>query len=406
MFALQNAAFGFTFGAYLLEIEEHFGWNKFTISMAFAVSQLLGGLLAPGQGWMIDRFGPRGVLRFGVVLFGLAFMLLSVIEDLWLFYVAVLALGVGSSLSGYLTLHTAVTVWFHKKRALALGISTTGLGLGGLLATIAAWSLVTHGWRATALGSGIVVLAIGLPLCQLLFTRPRDYGLRPDGAPASTGGPAPAQVSLDEAPSFTVREAMRDRSFWLVSAGHGMALVSVFAIIVHLVPHLVQDRGWSSTEAQAMFIPLTATSVVGQLMGGYLGDRYSKTNISALCMLGHSGALLMLAFGEGALVTPAVALQGLAWGTRGPLMTAIRADFFGIRNYATIMGYSLVVVMVGTLIGPSFAGAMSDHFGDYSAAFAIVGAATGVSGIFFLLARKPPLPPRLRALSGSADEER
>ena len=87
-------------------------------------------------------------------------------------------------------------------------------------------------------------------------------------------------------------------------------------------------------------------------------------------------------------------------------MTAIRADYFGTRHYGTIMGSSLAFVMIGTLIGPSFAGAMNDHYGDYIAAFWIIGIVTAVSAIFFLLARKPPLPPRLRALPGSAGEER
>ena len=71
---------------------------------------------------------------------------------------------------------------------------------------------------------------------------------------------------------------------------------------------------------------------------------------------------------------------------------AIRADFYGMRNFGTIMGYSTAIIMVGPLIGPALAGGLNDYFGGYTEAFALLGIMTAVSTLFFLLARKPPLP--------------
>ncbi len=394
MFALQSATFGFVFGAYLLEVEDEFGWSKFAISTAYSVAQVSAGLAGPLQGWLIDRYGPRAVARWGIVLFGASFMLLSTVNNLWLFYTAVLALSIGSNLSGFLTINTSIANWFREKRALAMGVGSTGLGVGGALAPLITWSLVTQGWRPTAFASGVAILVIGLPLVQLLRKTPEEYGLLPDGASNARAVGAP-ETPIDQ--SFTVGEALRDRSFWLLSLGHGMALVSVFAIIVHFVPHLVDGNGWGTTSAQAMFALLTTASVVGQIGGGFLGDRFSKTRIAAYCMIGHFIALMILATATSGLAIAAAAIiHGLSWGIRGPLMMAVRADFFGTRHFGTIMGYSLAVVMVGTLVGPSFAGAMSDTFGDYRAAFLILGTATGISSVFFVFARKPSLPPRVQ----------
>ena len=408
MFGVQSATFGFTFGAYLLQLEDDFGWNKFAISTAFSVSHLAGGLMGPGQGWLIDRFGPRAVMRAGVVIFSGAFMLLSAVNDLWMFYVVLLLLSAGSNLAGFLTLNVAIANWFVNRRALAMGFASTGLGIGGALAPVAAWSLITFGWRPTAFGSGIVILLVGLPLAQVLRRRPEDHGLLPDGKlspPDDAASILEVRRSADAA-DFTVGEAVRDRSFWLVSVGHGMALITVFSVIVHFVPHLVENRQWSTTSAQGMFAVLTTASVVGQVIGGILGDRYSKTRISAVCMLGHFAALMMLAFGGGLFVAPAAIIHGLSWGIRGPLMMAIRADYYGRRHFATIMGYSLAIVMVGPLIGPSFAGAMNDRFDNYTAAFAILGTLTGLSAVFFLLARRPPLPQRVIRAWARAVEQR
>jgi MFS family permease len=403
MFALQNATWGATFGAYLLEVQDEFGWSKAAISSAFSVSFVLSGLIAPGQGWLIDRFSPRFVMRIGALMLGAAFILLSTIDSLWLFWVAVLLIGLGTNLGGFMTMNSAVVAWFVRKRARALGFSSVGLGIGGLIAPTITWSLVTNGWRPTALVTGIVIMVVALPLSALLRRRPADYGLLPDGITQEEADALPDRVPTNVTTvDFTVGEALRDRSFWFVSAGHGMALLSVFVVMVHLVPHLVEGRGWSETSAQWMFGVVSVSSILGQVGGGFLGDRFSKTKISAVCMVGHFTALMMLAFGGGLLIVPAAMIHGLAWGTRGPLMMAIRADFYGMRNFGTIMGYSTMIIMIGPLIGPWFGGAMNDQFGTYKEAFAIIGIATGVSSAFFLLARKPPLP---RQAAANSSEE-
>ena len=406
MHSLQMATFGFVFGQYLLQVERTFGWTRFAIAGAFSAAQLAAGLLSPAQGLLLDRFGPRAVGRVGVVVLGAGFMALSAAGSYWAFLAAVVVMAGASGAAGFLTLNVALANWFHRKRALAMGLSSVGLGLGGVLAPIVAWSLVTYGWRPTAFGSGVAVILIGLPLVQLLRTRPEDYGLLPDGAAEAVelaGLPAPEPRGPGAVVEFTVGEALRDRSFWLVSVGHGVALMAVFGLMVHLVPHLVDGLGWSETSAQAMFTLMTVTSIAGQVGGGFLGDRYSKTRISGLCMLGHAISLGVFAFGTtGAWIGVAAVIQGLAWGARGPLMMAIRADYYGRRRYGTIMGYSMVVVMMGPLVGPAFAGGMSDAFGDYQAAFVILGVLAGAGSVLFFLARRPPLPRRLRAQAESA----
>ena len=98
----------------------------------------------------------------------------------------------------------------------------------------------------------------------------------------------------------------------------------------------------------------------------------------------------------------AALLHGLAWGTRGPLMMAIRADFYGRRHFGQIAGYSNILVMLGPLIGPSLAGWMFDQYGDYTGAFLAVAVVVALGALLFLGSRKPPLPRRLRtAAQGS-----
>lgn len=379
---------------YLLQWQNTFGWSRFAISSTFSLSQLVNGLLGPIQGWLTDRFGTRLLMNGGTILFGIALIGLGTINNLWTLFLFVLLVGIGANASGFLTMNASLANWFLRRRALAMGLGTTGMGLGGTLAPIVAWGIVTYGWRSVAMASGVVVIILGLPLAQLFRHRPEDYGYNPDGDESVTGVDAANVDSFDRStlPDFSVAQALRDRNFWLVSFGHALALLAVISIMVHLVPHLVKDIGWSETSAQFLFTVITVTSVLGQIMGGYLGDLYSKSKVAAFCMLGHSSAMVLLALTRsGPLIFLAALLHGLSWGMRGPLMMAIRADFYGRTNFATIAGFSTAIVMAGPLVGPAFAGAMSDYFGDYKVAFLIVGLLTGLGSIFFLAARNPRL---------------
>ena len=91
------------FGAYVLLIEDEFGWSKAALAGAFALARLESGLLGPLQGWMIDRFGPRVIMRWGLVIFGLGMIALSQIASIWDFYIVVFAIALGSSLGGFLS---------------------------------------------------------------------------------------------------------------------------------------------------------------------------------------------------------------------------------------------------------------------------------------------------------------
>lgn len=396
---LSGAAFSFTFGQYLLKIEDEFGWSNFAISGTYSASLFLAGVLSPLHGWLLDHLSPRSLMMAGIAVFGVGFALLSFTETFAFFFIVIMLMSVGSNLSGWLTLTTVTTRWFRRKRSFALGISSTGIGLAGILSPIIAWSLDTHGWQATAMGSALAVLAIGIPLSYVLRGYPEDYGMRPDGdaePPPPAAGAAPARPPDEE--DFTAAEAMRDRSFWFVSLGHGIALIAVFVVLVHLPKHMVEGLGWSATSAQNVVALVTVMAIVGQIGGGYLGDRYNKTRMAALCMLAHAAAMLLLALtSNGALAVGAAVLHGLAWGTRGPLMMSIRADYYGRRHFGQIAGYSNVMVMLGPLAGPTFAGRMEDAFGDYSGAFLAMGLFVGVSSLLFFAARKPPAPRRIRA---------
>lgn len=394
---LQAGLMQQAYGAYVSVLRADFGWSATALAFGYSLQPVQSGLLGPVQGWMIDRWGPRPVMRAGMLLFGGAFLAFSQIDSLLTFYIVFVVMAIGSSLSGFMTITTTLVQWFERRRATAMSISQTGMSVGGMLVPLVAWSLSTIGWRETAFISGLIVLVVGLPLTQIIRPDPEAYGLLPDGvAPRDEPSDTPASGEtppIGRRVNFTPRQALRTRAFWFISCGHSMALLVVSAVLVHLILHLETERGFSLSQAAAVVSVLTLTTAIGQLGGGYLGDRFPKRTIAALAMFGHSAGLLALAWGGSFIwVVLFILLHGTAWGMRGPLMQAMRADYFGRRHFGTIMGYSSLVIMVGMVTGPLVAGYMADRFGNYQYGFTILAALAALGSIFFVFAT-PPAPP-------------
>jgi MFS family permease len=135
---------------------------------------------------------------------------------------------------------------------------------------------------------------------------------------------------------------------------------------------------------------LTLAQIVGVLLGGMLGDRFEKRMISAGCMLCHAVGLLLLTYANGAVMLTAFAIiHGTAWGMRGPMMQAMRADYFGSKSIGMILGISSMVIVLGQVGGPMLAAILADYTGNYRLGFTVLAALVGSGSLFFLLAKKP-----------------
>ncbi len=393
--ALLNQAFG----AYVAILSEERGWSKTALSGAAALQSVESAILGPALGWLMDRFGPQNLIRLGMVVFALGFMALSQIDSINGFYVCAVLLAVGASLGGYFPLSVALIQWFERYRARAIAVMSMGMALGGLAVPLIVWSMHAFGWRATAFGSGILALVIGLPLATVIRRRPQDHGETIDGLPAAPPAamapPAPGTSArpsgADQASGeFTVRQALRTRAFWLLALGHAFALLVVTSVNVHGITHMKEGLGYTMQQASLVIMVLTLGQVAGVLVSALVGDRFEKRYLAALCMLGHSVGLLLLTYAtQPAEVIAFALIHGMAWGLRGPFMQAIRADYFGRNAIGMILGLSAVVVALGQIAGPMVAGVLADLTGNYRLGFTVLALVAGSGSVLFMMAKKP-----------------
>jgi sugar phosphate permease len=387
-----------SFGAYVVLLHDNEGWSKTALSFAYSLQQITSGVLAPAQGWLIDRLGPRSMMRVGVVCFGCAFIGFSQVQSLPLFYVSVIGLAFGAQMSGFFPVTVAIVNWFERRRARALSTMSIGFGLGGVLVPLVAYSLETFGWRTTAFASGILVMVAGLPLSQIMRHRPEDYGEVIDGKREAEKRAANEKASglrtvSEPGRDFTLGEAMRTTSFWFISFGHGSALLIVSAVTVHAASYLKEDLGYSLGAASLVITLMTITQVLGMVVGGAIGDRVDKRIIAFGCMGMHAAALMLVAYAQAVPMVMAFAvLHGAAWGIRGPLMQAIRAEYFGPTNFGMILGVSSLIFTIGNFVGPLVAGILADSTGGYREGFTVLTVLSGAGSLFFLLSKKPVRP--------------
>jgi MFS family permease len=397
---LQAGLMQQAFGAYVAVLSAERGWSKTSLSAAAALQSVETAIIGPVLGWLIDRLGAPRLIRWGVWIFGLGLIALGCVQTLPQFFGAVAIIALGTSLCGYFPLNIAVIHWFERKRARALSAMGLGLALGGVFVPVVAASMVAFGWRATAIGSGVLMIALGWPLSRVFLRSPAEIGQTVDGlpapVPASRGAAGACAASVGEGPpEFTAREALRTRAFWLLSVGHGFALLVVTAVNVHAITHMKESLGYSVAQASLVITLMTVAQVGGVLVGMSVGDRWNKRMIAAGCMLMHALGLLALTYATGPAMLGAFAvLHGVAWGLRGPFMQAIRADYFGRRSIGMIMGLSAVIIAVGQIGGPMVAGGFADLTGDYRTGFTLLALLAAAGSVAFVTATPPARPSR------------
>ena len=193
--ALTSGAVWGSVGVWLKTLELHFGWTRTQLAGAFALAQLESSIIGPVAGYYIDRLGPRRMVLVGLTVVGAGFIILSRTPNLVVFYLAFAVFMIGASTGTWLPMTTVLNRWFNRKKGTAIAISVEGNYVGGLLLVPAlAWAVSPDhiGWRTTAVGLGILFMALAVPVSRIMRERPEEYGLLPDGdSPVQpSGGPA------------------------------------------------------------------------------------------------------------------------------------------------------------------------------------------------------------------------
>lgn len=356
---------------------------------------------------MVDKFGPRFLVRVGWTMTALGFLLMYYINSFWLFIVSYsLLLSLGMNAGLYVPLQTSVAKWFNEKRGLALGFLTAGAALGGsILVPVVAWLITDYGWRFAVIVLAIVAFILGWGLSFLLKPHgPEHYGLKMDGKKEAPTKEASSPATVHGTPvndrgegvweGLSLKEAMKTQAFWLLVIACSFSHTATTAIVVHEIP-FIEDMGVSKVLAAAALGMMTLMSTPGRLVGGWLADRWNLKYLYAIASVAQAvGLFIFSRVTSMSWVWAFVAIYGLSYGLRIPLEPAMRASYFGRKAFGSIMGYLNAFAVIGSFAGPYFAGWIFDTTGSYVIAFLTFAAMMVVTSIVVLFIKSPARSPQ------------
>ncbi len=380
----------FGLSAYFPSFEREFGWSRTAIAGAFSMARVESGLLGPAEGYMTDRLGPRRVMYLGIVISALGFLGMSLVNTLPMLYVTiVVGIVLGSSIGFYIPVSVVVATLYRARRSLAFGIFRMGPGLSGLMVPLVGLMIVWWGWRAASVASAVIIVVMGWPLARAIggaYERGGDLAEPPVSTPGRGAAAAPPRPEV----SLTLKEALRTRSFWFLAAVMGLRQMVTEGVSVHLVILLV-DRGWRQEVAASLLGTSALIGVPSRLAFGWMGDFIDKRRL----MIGLLSALTVSVLIMGMTTSSAWFMAGLVvysfcYGGLASLQEAIRADYFGIRHFAQIQGYSRMFVTAGSVMGPIGAGFFYDLTQSYTVPLMIFAASAFSSTVLMFFTLPPP----------------
>ena len=391
-FARQGPAVA-TLSVFVTPLIHDFGWSRTALSGAVSLGGILAAIVSPAIGPFLDRAGSRLVLCYAVLTTGVALLLLSLTQSLWMFYLLFCFARMNWASPFELGIYGAVNNWFVRRRTSATSIATLAQ-MAGLVSMplIAQFAMLRSSWREAWVAIGILTLLAGfLPTWLLLIRRPEDLGLHPDGlaqAPARSGAVTSSTGPAPEA-DFSRSQAIRTPAFWLLLLYTVMVYPIQAGISLHQAPHLI-ERGIAPGVAAAIVSTFSAMSALATLACGFLPRRLPiryPLALTGACFV--VSPLLMKTISSPGEAYLAAGLFGFGVGGILTLLPIAWADYFGRSHFGAIRSVALSAQVMAQAVGPLISGVLRDFTGSYQLSLSLFAALGALSVAAALVSRRP-----------------
>lgn len=354
--------FIYSFSFMIQPLQHAFGWNREQIARAFSLAAISVAIFSPFIGKLFDRFDPRRLIAAFMAAFGCGLVALSFLTShLLQLYATAVFVGIAGTGTYQLGYARIVTGWFERRLGAALSIVVAGSAVGSFIVPPLVQSLISAwGWRHTYQALALLPLAIGAPL-TLLFARaaPRPR----TSAHSSVVAPHPSPAGL------SWKQALAQRSFWLLALGVCALSLSENGALAHLAPMLSQ-HGLPLRQVAFTASILGASSLLGRFLMGWLLDFLHGSWIAVGSLLAAGLGMLLLGHARTfAATAPAAFIAGLGGGCELDLIPYMLRRYFGLRSFSTLYGLIYSAFAVAGAAAPLILGHAWDVTGSYTRVF-------------------------------------
>lgn len=351
-------------GLFIQPIESEFGWSRTQITSGMTIIAFMGFLFSPLMGMLVDRWGARRIGLFGVIFYCGATAMLSLAGPsiwswwaLW-FLVSVTVLGMKPTVWS-----AAVSSHFELNRGLAIAIAFCGTGVGSTIVPLLTNSMINEfGWRGAYMGLGLIFFIAAVPILFFFFFDARQSNEKKSRKETDPTPSAPVVLN-----GWSVRQGLRSRQFYQLAISALLITAVIVGFVVHIVPLLTESGIPRNTVVKIVSL-IGIMSIIGRLTVGFLFDHFPGPPIGMVSVgLPMVAAILLLLF-PGSMVFSIIAVMflGLSVGGEYDAIIYLSTKYFGLRNYGSLFGMVVSLLVAGVGLGPIMAGFFYDISGDYN----------------------------------------
>lgn len=364
----------YSFGIFFKPMLKEFGFSRAVLSGAYSINMLIQAIACIFIGKLSDKYGPRLVVTICGTLIGISYLLMSQAQTVWHIYAlfgVVASIGIAGM---WVPLLSTIARWFVSRRGLMCGIAAAGIGIGVIfLPPLTSFFITDFGWRTAYIIIGAIMLVIIISCAQLLKGDPAQIGKSPLGM---------SEQHEKSNPSFTFREALSTRQFWLVSGVFLVMNTCVHSIMVHIVPHAT-DVGIAEAAAAVILSIIGIASIIGKLAVGVALDRLGAKTVAVIITSLMLMSFILIQFSNSPWIFYVFAVCfAFAYGGFAAAQSPYIAYLFGLKHHGTIFGFSSFIFVGAAAFGPFISGKIFDVTSSYSYVFILLSALSFLAILF------------------------
>jgi MFS family permease len=381
-FVMALFLFGFGLygqGLYLTELQRLNGWSVALISGGSTVSFLLSNVLATFTNELMARLGPKLLVLLGLAALTSSAVLLASANTPLQLYAAFFLMSLAWIGMGTIVIASVVSLWFVRRRGLAISLAFTGASASGVVVTPLLVLLVDRfGFRPAMLIGAAVMVVVLVPVAVRWINPPPGDGSAKRQIDDTRQ--TPSSSATDE---ISRAKLMRSPAFWTISIPFALALTAQIAFIVHQIA-LLEPRIGRVSAGGAVSV-MTFMAIAGRLSLGMVVDRLDPRLVTAASLASQAAALLTILQSDTApIVLAACAVFGFSVGNLITLPPLIIHREFNAASFAIVMGLSNAISGTVGALGPALAGFVRGWSGDYDAVLALCIALELVAAVLVL----------------------